>query len=1599
MNLDGKLGAVACRDLLQDLFPCSPKQSRKCNKQARVVLLLSLLLRDSEPSLTSSLHKCHIEEEEEESKNNNQSINLARMAFGGFGKGSGPTAPPKSQPAFGLTNPNPNPNSNPFLRSPPFPSLSSPTPPPQPSFPRSFESSGWRDGQKPFYRDLDAQRPTPVTPVRGPRPSNPERARSPPISYADVVASRNSAPTALRYNYSNLRIDNNSHFPPKSQSPPLIPGNYQPVRSFQGHSISVQQPALAPRTLDSQPSLSATYANFPGPKLQSSVSPYTGSQNPQHSLSKEPHGQVSKRTRSPPSPSANSQENFNVARKDFRRPSISPPRLGSPHSQIHQKSVSSSVSEVAVSRFISSTAPKRTRSPPPPFSANEAFEENSTSEVNSEHEREMLAKAKRKARFKVELSKSEQSNADVAEEKASGNRREQSVLEQKPVAGHLMDSAGNFTNGHAVSDYEGSETSKIIIGLCPDMCPESERGERERKGDLDRYERLDGDRNVTSRLLAVKKYTRTAEREASLIRPMPILERTMDYLLSLLDHPYDDERFLGVYNFLWDRMRAIRMDLRMQHIFNQGAITMLEQMIKLHIIAMHELCEYTKGEGFSEGFDAHLNIEQMNKTSVELFQLYDDHRKKGIYVPTEKEFRGYYALLKLDKHPGYKVEPAELSLDLAKMTPEIRQTPEVLFARNVARACRTSNFIAFFRLARKATYLQACLMHAHFAKLRTQALASLHSGLQNNQGLPVSHVAKWLAMEDEHIEGLLEYHGFVLKAFEEPYMVKEGQFINADNDYPTKCSKLVHKKRSGRIIEDVALSIQAKSLPMESMNKIQMRKANKHEPRIVSSVENVSLVQKLDKEKPESVAIFTPKDGKSGKALKEMHAVQDSGKGHNVASPHSSPLSLPFPNIIPEPQLPRIDIFKSTNFDWVVRVSPRGNLHSNVDERPVEIVTKPAPPESSLALSFSMPPPAAEAISEDNSMLIHQEYEDEVYENREECRDEEIAEAKLRLFLRLWRRRASKLRMLHEQRQLASNAALNSLPLGPPIRHYIDLPGNIEKFDVNIAMRERYEKQEKSWARLDVSDTVAGTLGRVNSDAKCLCWKIILCSQMNGGYEMGTPGLWLTSKLIPSSDDDVVISSPGLAIWRKWVFSQSGNDPTCCLCVVRDTAFSSVDEAVSGTNAVLFLVSESISWELQRAHLHNLLMSIPSGARLPLLILCGSYDEGFSSAIVNELNLKDIDKLRVSCFQLVFLIENRQMEHSGGFFSDRQLREGLQWLASESPSQPDIHCVKIRELVHTHLNSLSGVQNITSNSNLGPNDYISLFNEALDCSVQEIIAAANSNPSGWPCPEIGLLDESCVEDRIIKSYLPTLGWSSNEKIEPVICALQNYKLPTFTYDLSWLARGCKVGDEIENQKIQLENCLIQYLTHSSKMMGESLATKEAHVTVQTCAGLELCGSSYRIVPHWGMVFRRIFNWRLTGLSSREISNAYISECHHVALPSLDQDVGFEASLPSSYYKNTSLDEIISVSCNSPVPVNVQLRSENLFLPRRDSNDVIHETDNITREAENNLGLEKLPNSGALVNEKPTKEADKLSKLLEQCNLLQDGIDKKLFLYF
>ncbi|XP_010242537.1 PREDICTED: SAC3 family protein B isoform X2 [Nelumbo nucifera] len=1531
------------------------------------------------------------------------------MAFQGFGKNSGPSVPPKAQTPFGTLPRSPSPTISPHNSTLAQQSRGSTISPPQ-----------WNSRPEPLVNGSNSQtfpRPYASKPYVGPgtgsnvpaKPANfqyPKGTGLPPFLSADEDFLGNSSQNVSK------SWDNQSR----------SPVTYTDSQIHQG-------PSLVPTYVD---------AHDVGTQLRTKVS----------------NSQVPTRTRSPPGPYGN----------EIFRANPHPDSTGRPtNSQTHQKSsVARNINvEGAGTKSTSFLIPKRMRSPPlPPTDENSMGSLYSTQDDN---EREAQAKARRLARFSNDLRQTEQSMHDLTKHKLSMYGQDESLVGRREfVAEHPVEAGGDFPNG-STSDFEGLESSHVIIGLCPDMCPESEREERERKGDLDKYERLDGDRNQTSKFLAVKKYNRTAEREADLIRPMPVLQKTVDYLLALLDQHYDD-RFLGMYNFLWDRMRAIRMDLRMQHIFNRGAITMLEQMIRLHIIAMHELCEYTKGEGFSEGFDAHLNIEQMNKTSVELFQMYDDHRKKGINIPTEKEFRGYYALLKLDKHPGYKVEPAEFSLDLSKMTPEIRQTQEVLFAREVARACRTSNFIAFFRLARKATYLQACLMHAHFAKLRTQALASLHSGLQTNQGLPVAHVTKWLGMEEEDMENLLQYHGFLIKEFEEPYMVKEGLFLNADKDYPTKRSRLVHQKKSQRIIGDVVPSDNLICRPVQEAKQIILDDGDKFEPETLRSVKRKAPVDVVEEEISKFEPISSPRNSSKVEPMFDASlSSHDNEDDHHIVDVHFRPRNAPLVHHSPESPPSKVGKVDKPDLGAIFPDFLDRNLHSEGKGMPLQSMPGKSPHVEEGSMGFQSGPLLEDSISErvivedlENEvvMAIPQEVESE--EAKAIQQEDEAFRAKLKLILRIWKRCSLRRREVRKQRELAATAALNALSMGPPIQQKKTQPRFVGELNIDNIARERHEKHRRFWSRVNVSEVVERTLSERNPDAKCLCWKLIFCSQMNDtrreGLQQRSPvddltGQWLLSKLMGvrkddnDGDEELLVSSPGLSIWKKWVTRASGSPPTCTLSVIRDIGVDELDVEIAGGSAVLFLVLESIPWKLQKDQLHNLLKSLPYGSCLPLLIVSGSFSEDVpdpSSTIVNGLGLHELDKTRIKSFSIVFLAGNRPLKHFDGVYSDEQLREGLQWLARHSPQHPVLQCVKTRELVMSHLNSLLEVLDKMSISEVGPNHCISVFNRALDQSEEEIVATADMNPVCWPCPEIDVLKDSSDEHRVISWFLPRRGWNSDASIKLIVDAFEGCRLPSFPDDLSWLNQGSNMATEIQNHKSELEKCLIKYLTQSSKMMGWALAEREACVMLQKGARLELLDSSYCIVPRWVVIFRRIFNWQLMNLSSGDSSVAYVlknqKKCYMKAsnvtdrlehdLRKFDMDVvspddphnsSFVQDKTQPYtLTQPSLDEMVEIGCNSVTSGREeQVRSEYIAplaemanhrtasLEATAANDLVEGGENPRQDnlstylsCESNNTICKL-----IIATQERKEADRLSKLLEQCNILQNEIDEKLSIYF
>ncbi|KAK1291693.1 hypothetical protein QJS10_CPB17g01956 [Acorus calamus] len=101
---------------------------------------------------------------------------------------------------------------------------------------------------------------------------------------------------------------------------------------------------------------------------------------------------------------------------------------------------------------------------------------------------------------------------------------------------------------------------------------------------------------------------------------------------------------------------------------------------------------------------------------------------------------------------------------------------------------------------------------------------------------------------------------------------------------------------------------------------------------------------------------------------------------------------------------------------------------------------------------------------------------------------------------------------------------------------------------------------------------------------------------------------------------------------------------------------------VAGANAVLFLVSKSIPWDLQRNQLHMLIESLLPDSSLPLLILaCDTLGDAVRDSSLKIIDRLNVDREKISSFRVViFLNWDAPLQHLNGFLMDECLREGLQ---------------------------------------------------------------------------------------------------------------------------------------------------------------------------------------------------------------------------------------------------------------------------------------------------------------------------------------------------
>lgn len=316
-----------------------------------------------------------------------------------------------------------------------------------------------------------------------------------------------------------------------------------------------------------------------------------------------------------------------------------------------------------------------------------------------------------------------------------------------------------------------------IVGTCPYMCPVQERLKRERLRDLHVFERLNGNPGKSSPSLAVKKFCRTISSNQvtdSDVRPVSVLLETLDYLFGLWSSR--EQPFEVVHDFLFDRTRSIRQDLSMQNIINTDCIFMYERMVRFHVLSHHRL-QKVKSTNVSSILP--LNLEQLTKSLMTLFNLYEANRSSESIYENEAEFCSFYVLLHV--HPAKQGK--SLSLWFPRISSTILKSKEMRFARKVLRYSRLGNYKRFIHtIEAEASYLQYCVVEPFINEIRAVAVCYLNNGGYKLQPLPLEYLSKVLLLHDSDVQ---------------PFCIECGLQMTSDSGtrcLPTKQSSFCHPK-------------------------------------------------------------------------------------------------------------------------------------------------------------------------------------------------------------------------------------------------------------------------------------------------------------------------------------------------------------------------------------------------------------------------------------------------------------------------------------------------------------------------------------------------------------------------------------------------------------------------------------------------------------------------------------------------------------------------------------------------------------------------------------------------------------------------------------
>lgn len=271
------------------------------------------------------------------------------------------------------------------------------------------------------------------------------------------------------------------------------------------------------------------------------------------------------------------------------------------------------------------------------------------------------------------------------------------------------------------------------------MCPDREIKFRERNNLLHYFE-IDhtkkGDAKADSKKV-IKEFSRSAAGKAHLapcdLRPSDILLSTVNYLINEII-PSDKIPFLSIYDFINDRLQAVRQDITIQMIEDDNSVQIFEKCVRFYVTASYILCDEPQIK-----FDQHLNGQQLSICIEKLLVLYEKFESEHM-----SEFIGIYLSRNLNHSEVYYRSVTVFSNHILE--------EDVKISMAVCAAYINRNFIRFFKLVKKLPLtLLLCFFH-HFPKMREEALKSINIAFSSPAcKFPVEVLSSWLSVSKRDV--------------------------------------------------------------------------------------------------------------------------------------------------------------------------------------------------------------------------------------------------------------------------------------------------------------------------------------------------------------------------------------------------------------------------------------------------------------------------------------------------------------------------------------------------------------------------------------------------------------------------------------------------------------------------------------------------------------------------------------------------------------------------------------------------------------------------------------------------------------------------------